>query len=146
MKSSITNLFNKCDQIHRKLRISSQLRKKYVMEISILCSGIDGVDGLDSISNLLLLTASKCKEQRKFVEIYSRTLIYFLNTDLITSNNVQKIEVFHYGFLQQMFKKLKMWSHLRKKSLMENFIFSAIVEHGFRTSDFRSQTCLKKVT
>ena len=61
MKSSITNLFNKCDQIHRKLRIWSQLRKKYVMEISILCSGIDGVDGLDSIKNLLLLTASKCK-------------------------------------------------------------------------------------
>ena len=37
------------------------------------------------------------------------------------ANTAQKNEVFHYGFLQWM--KLRIWSHLLKKSLMENFHF-----------------------
>ena len=36
------------------------------------------------------------------------------------ANTAQK-NVFHYGFLQWM--KLRIWSHLLKKSLMENFHF-----------------------
>ena len=36
MKCSIKDLFNKCDQIHRKLRIWSHLLKKFLMENLIL--------------------------------------------------------------------------------------------------------------
>ena len=38
MKFSIKDLFSKCDQIHRKLRIWSQLLKKSLMENFILMS------------------------------------------------------------------------------------------------------------
>ena len=38
MKFSIKDLFSKCDQIHRKLRIWPQLLKKSLMENSIFCA------------------------------------------------------------------------------------------------------------
>ena len=38
MKFSITDLFSKCDQIRRELRIWSNLLKKSVMEKFILCA------------------------------------------------------------------------------------------------------------
>ena len=37
MKFSITDFFSKSDQIRRKLRIWSHLRKKFVMENFIFC-------------------------------------------------------------------------------------------------------------
>ena len=42
---------------------------------------------------------------------------------------VQKGKVFHLRFFQEMWpnpNKLQIWSHLLRKSLMENFIFSAV--------------------
>ena len=45
MKFSITDLFSKCDQIRRKLRIWSHLLKKFVMEIFFFfCSGLRQMD------------------------------------------------------------------------------------------------------
>ena len=38
MKFSIKNFFSKCDQIHRKLRISSDLLKKSLMENFTFCA------------------------------------------------------------------------------------------------------------
>ena len=38
MKFSIKDFFSKCDQIRRKLRIWSHLRKKSLMENSIFCA------------------------------------------------------------------------------------------------------------
>ena len=43
MKFSIEDLFSKCHQIHRKLRISSHLLKKSLMENFIFCGKLIGV-------------------------------------------------------------------------------------------------------
>ena len=40
---------------------------------------------------------------------------------------VHKNEVFHWGFLQDFDRKLRIWSYLLKKFLMENFIFFAVM-------------------
>ena len=44
-----------------------------------------------------------------------------------------KVEVSHQGFFSkcdQIRKKLRIWSYLLKKSLMENFIFYAVVNEN----------------
>ena len=42
MKFSVKDFFSKCDQIHRKLRILSDLLKNYLMENIIFCAVLGG--------------------------------------------------------------------------------------------------------
>ena len=51
MKFSIKNFFNKCDQIRRKLRISSHLLKKSLMENFIFCTVTLCSNGLVAYGN-----------------------------------------------------------------------------------------------
>ena len=54
-----------------------------------------------------------------------------VNADLPSLTHYPQNEVFHEGFLQQMRpnrRKLRVWSHLLKKSFMENFIFCAVTD------------------
>ena len=51
MKFSIKDFFNKCDQIRRKLRISSHLLKKSLMENFILCTVTLCSNGLVAYGN-----------------------------------------------------------------------------------------------
>ena len=96
MKFFIMGFFNKCDQIHRKLQIWSHLLKKTLIENFIFCAVYlrQSFNGVSKIA-LEISTAYKVKFSIKD---------FFSKCDRIRS------------FLQ-------MWSHLPKKSLMENFIF-----------------------
>ena len=51
-----------------------------------------------------------------------------------SSFHCTKNEDFHYGFLQKMWK-LKIWSLLLEKSMMENFIFYAVKRKRFMDFD-----------
>ena len=63
---------------------------------------------------------------------------------LIYTAQKKKNEFFHYRFFSkydQIRMKLQIWSNLLKKSLMENFIFCAVLDHG--TLIQRGITCKK---
>ena len=64
MKFSIKDLFSKCDQIRRKLRIRPHLRKKFLMENFIFCAVISVEPFLNKkYLQSYLLVITRCKVQ-----------------------------------------------------------------------------------
>ena len=76
----------------------------------------------------------KCDTGLKWVNRYIRNLsdglkFYFRQVQANFFHTAQKMKFFIEDFFSkcdQIHKKLRIWSHLLKKSLMENFIFCAV--------------------
>ena len=69
----------------------------------------------------------------------------FISEMTIETTHWTKNEVLHYGFLSkcdQIRRKLRIWSHLLKKFLMENFTFFAVVETGTELKTGRNKESL----
>ena len=48
----------------------------------------------------------------------------------IEVKNFKLIEIFWYNYAERKLRKRRIWSYLLKKSLMENFIFCAVIASG----------------
>ena len=71
-------------------------------------------------------TAGTCKFNVIINAIYINVLNINLNSLKLTINNAQKMKFYIVDFLSkcdQIHRKLRIWSHLMTKYLMENFIF-----------------------
>ena len=66
------------------------------------------------VTHLLMLESNLCSLVSKYVKSWL--------AEQKERNTVQKIKI----SIKDFFRKLRIWSHLLKKSLMENFIFCAV--------------------
>ena len=102
MNFSIKNFFSKCDQIRNFLRIWSHLLKKSLME------------NFCSVCIFAILELLKHFWKHLFC-------------DDVMLNTKQEIVIIYAYLAQKVF--LRIWSHLLKKSLMENFSFCSVLFH-----------------
>ena len=119
MKFSIKDLFSKCDHICKELLIWSHLLKKSFK--FHCCHHIE--------SSQLIWCANQLTGFYTRATLEFNGLIFIGNGTPSTAITAQKMKFSIKDFFskcEQIHRKLRIWSHFLKKSLMENFIFCAL--------------------
>ena len=125
MKFSIKDFFSKCDQICRFLRIWSHLLKKSLMDQWIL-NGSSVQLLLTRKKDSVRATPRSCKWHKVFKNGPSKNCRRQPLRNLKGTEDPLRIHSSIKDFFSKcdwICRKLQIWSHLLKKSLMENFIF-----------------------
>ena len=119
MKFSIKVFFSKCNQIGRKLRIWSQLLKKFLIENFIFCAVIfldgkldfdDHIKGVFDETSMVLFTSSEILPKPSLLQIYKSFVRPYLDYDIICDKAFlgffqQKLESIQYSAEQYFFSK-----------------------------------------
>ena len=152
MKFSSKDFFSKCDQIRIFLRICVTFTKEILngklhfsgsvfRQVAILKSInriLENFKKMENILKFVFFIKILCQSQEfspilnnspQLVQHLSFQKKYFIFT-LITAQKMKFSIKNFFSKCDQVRRKLRIWSHLLKKSLMDNFIFCAVYLHS----------------
>ena len=118
MKFSIKDFFSKCGQIWSFLQIWSHLLKKTLMDNFILCAVV-----LEKFKQCNFPSFHTANESIADAVIKQE----YIENDTFTTQKMKFTIKDFFSKCDQIRSFLRIWSHLLKKPLMENFIFYAVI-------------------